>query len=252
VEPEPPYAVKSSCNDDCRLTNGDWLTRIAFEQSSATERLFVIRQSAFVNFRLGRVTLVTMSTSRGTGLPERLMPPPCGARLSEEEVTQLWTAIHAAVLRYGFSITFEQLEAPRIGIFDGLRIVIDPRVSSEMRCFLLLHLFGHSVQWVAPSLAASVEPIRSSADRDRFLAALKIYEFEAARFGLQVLHEANVLTLDAWYSDFVESDWRYVEGYYATGSLPAWSDCVVAGCPLIVPAPIPPLHHRQVDVRFAF
>ena len=58
--------------------------------------------------------------------------------------------------------------------------------------------------------------------------------------------------LDAWYSDFVESDWRYVVGYYATGRLPAWSDCVVSGCAVITPTLIPPLEHRQVDVRFAF
>jgi hypothetical protein len=31
--------------------------------------------------------------------------------------------------------------------------VIDPDVGFEMQCFLLLHLFGHSVQWVAPSRA---------------------------------------------------------------------------------------------------
>ena len=176
----------------------------------------------------------------------------CGSRLTEAEATSLWTFIEGAVLRYGFAIAFEPLEAPRTGIFDGLQIIIDPKVSLEMRCFLLLHLFGHSVQWVAPSLAASVEPIRSSDDRHRFLTALKAYEFEAASFGLQLLHEAGVRSLDAWYSDFVESDWRYVEGYYATGSLPAWSDCVVNGCALIVPAPIPPLDHCQVDVRFAF
>ena len=82
--------------------------------------------------------------------------------------------------------------------------------------------------------------------------ALRIYEFEAAGIGLQLLHEAGIYWLDAWYSDFVESDWRYVEGYYATGRLPAWSDCVVSGCAVITPTPIPPLEHRQVDVRFAF
>ena len=185
-------------------------------------------------------------------MSDRLAPSPCGARLSLADAGQLWGAVHAAVLRYGFAITFEELEPPRTGIFDGLRIVIDPRVSIEMRCFLLLHLFGHSVQWVAPSLTASVEPIRSSGDRDRFLDALRVYEFEAAGFGLQLLHEAGIYSLDAWYSDFVESDWRYVEGYYATGRLPAWSDCVVSGCAVITPAPIPPLEHRQVDVRFAF
>ena len=54
--------------------------------------------------------------------------------------------------KYGFAIEYRDLEPPRTGIFDGLRIVIDPDVGFEMQCFLLLHLFGHSVQWVAPSI----------------------------------------------------------------------------------------------------
>ena len=167
-------------------------------------------------------------------------------------LVRLWTAITARVVTYGFGLEYAALERPKLGIFDGRRLTIDPAVGFEMQCFLVLHLFGHSVQWVAPSLTASLEPIRSSGDRARFLDALKVYEFEAARFGLQLLHDAGIHSLDAWYSDFVESDWRYVEGYYATGHLPAWSDCVVSGCAAITPAPIPPLEQRLVEVRFAF
>ena len=77
------------------------------------------------------------------------------------------------------------------------------------------------------------------------------YEFEAAGFGMQLLRDAGITHLDQWYSDFVETDWRYVEGYYETDQLPDWKTCVVSGCPLIAPRPIPPLAHRQVEVRFA-
>jgi hypothetical protein len=45
-------------------------------------------------------------------------------------------------------------------------------------------------------------------------------EFEAAGFGIQLLHEIDVTQLDQWYSDFVETDWRYVERYYETGRIP--------------------------------
>jgi hypothetical protein len=43
-----------------------------------------------------------------------------------------------------------------------------------------------------------------------------------------------------------------VERYYETGQIPPWQECVVNGGPLIQPSPIPPLTHRQVEVRFAF
>jgi hypothetical protein len=121
-----------------------------------------------------------------------------------------------------------------------------------MQCFLLLHLFGHSVQWIAPSLAHRLVDLTSTTDRARFMQALHAYEFEAAGFGMQLLHELQVTHLDQWYSDFVETDWRYVERYYQTERIPPWEECVVQGCRLIEPIPIPELRHRQVDVRFAF
>src|SRR6266571_619218 len=106
------------------------------------------------------------------------------------------------------------LEPPRTGIFDGLRIVIDPDVGFEMQCFLLLHLFGHSVQWVAPSLEHELADLQHTEDRTRFMQVLHAYELEAAGFGMQLMHQVGVTTLDGWYSDFVGTDWRYVERYY--------------------------------------
>ena len=179
-----------------------------------------------------------------------------GARVVGElpstDMVDLWVRISSGIVKYGFVIEYRDLEPPRTGIFDGLRITIDPDVGFEMQCFLLLHLFGHSVQWVAPSLAQRVDELQNTSDRRRFLNVLRDYEFEAARFGMQLLHERGVTSLDQWYSDFVETDWRYVLGFYETLRIPSWTDCIVSGCRLIQPAPIPPLSHRQVDVRFAF
>jgi hypothetical protein len=179
-----------------------------------------------------------------------------GARVVGElpstDMVDLWARISSGIVKYGFVIEYRDLEPPRTGIFDGLRITIDPDVSFEMQCFLLLHLFGHSVQWVAPSLARHVEELQHTGDRARFMEVLRAYEFEAASFGMQLMHERGVTGLDQWYSDFVATDWRYVERFYQTDSLPRWTDCIVRDCPMIQPAPIPPLALRAVDVRFAF
>ena len=45
---------------------------------------------------------------------------------------------------------------------------------------IAVHLFGHSVQWVAPSLAASVEALQTTDDRTRFMEVLHEYELAAA------------------------------------------------------------------------
>jgi len=89
-----------------------------------------------------------------------------------------------------------------------------------MQCFILLHLFGHSVQWVAPSLEHKLEDLQHTQDPETYLKVLRAYEFEAAGFGMTLLHEAGVTTLDQWHSDFVETDWRYVRHYYQHGVIP--------------------------------
>src|SRR5262245_17106721 len=172
--------------------------------------------------------------------------------LPSSDMVALWLQATSGIVKYGFAIEYRDLEPPRTGIFDGLRIVVDPDVGFEMQCFLLLHLFGHSVQWVAPSLEHKLAPLTGTTDREHFMTVLRQYEFEAAGFGLQLLREAGVANLDQWYSDFVETDWRYVERYYQSGEIPPWHDCIVRGCPIIQPLPIPELKHRQVEVRFAF
>jgi hypothetical protein len=173
-------------------------------------------------------------------------------RMPKPPLVELWIKGTSQIVKYGFVIEYRDLEPPRTGIFDGLRIVIDPDVDFEMQCFILLHLFGHSVQWVAPSVAYRLAELQHTTDKSRFMRALHDYEYEAAGYGLQLMHEAGVQDLDQWYSDFVATDWRYVERFYETDAIPPWEECVISNQPLLRPASIPPLVHRQVEVRYAF
>ena len=173
-------------------------------------------------------------------------------RLPAERLVDVWRRSSSKAVKYGFALELADLEPPRTGIFDGLRMVIDPDVDFEMQCFVLLHLFGHSVQWVAPSLEAGLDALKHTEDKARFMQVLHDYEFQAGRFGLQLLHEAGVVDLDPWYSDFVATDWRYVERFYETDQIPPWEECLCAADEQIRPLPIPPLVHRRVEVRYAF
>ena len=173
-------------------------------------------------------------------------------QMPSNDMIDLWTKVSSGIVKKDFVIEYRDLEPPRTGIFDGLRIVIDPDVGFEMQCFLLLHLFGHSVQWVAPSLEHKLEDLQNTQNRARFMEVLRAYEFEAAGFGMQLMHEQGVTSLDQWYSDFVHTDWRYVERYYLYGQIPPWHECIVTDTTVIQANPLPPLKHRQVEVRFAF
>jgi hypothetical protein len=178
-------------------------------------------------------------------------PQPVGS-LSPESLVRLWTATIQGVIRYRFVIELADLEKPKTGTFDGLTIHLDALLPLETQCFILLHLFGHSVQWVAPSLAEVLTGIQANDDLEKFLAALKTYEQQAAQLGLGLLHEMGVADMDQWLTDSAETDWRYVERYYREGSIPRWEECIVTGRPLFAPLAIPPLERRKVHVRFAF
>src|SRR5688572_1926941 len=134
--------------------------------------------------------------------------PPVGTRsktlvgrLPADRLVPLWTTITSGVIKRGFILEYRDLEPPRTGIFDGLSIVIDPDVDFEMQCFVLLHLFGHSVQWVAPSLYHKLDALQHTTDKERFLAVLRDYEYEAAGYALTLLHELEIRDLDDWFSD---------------------------------------------------
>jgi hypothetical protein len=169
-----------------------------------------------------------------------------------ETLVEVWTKVTSGIVKFGFVFEYRDLEPPRTGIFDGLRIVIDPDVGFEMQCFVLLHLFGHSVQWVAPSIEHKLDALKNTSDKMQFMQVLHDYEFEAAQYGLQLLHDVGLKNLDSWYSDFVVTDWKYVERFYLEGSIPPWQECVTHEAPLIQPVRIPKLQHRRVEVRFAF
>ena len=172
--------------------------------------------------------------------------------MASAELVDMWCRITSKIVKYGFAVRYEDLEPPRTGIFNGLTITLDPDVGFEMQCFILLHLFGHSVQWVAPTLQHKLNDLQHTTDLNTFLNVLQAYEFEAAQIGMTLLHEAGVTTLDQWYSDFVETDWRYVRHFYQHGSIPGWDDCRAWGGDIIEPVAIPPISLREVAVRFAF
>lgn len=193
-----------------------------------------------------------MEVSGSEVIGTRRRADPLVGQLPAAQQVQVWSKITSAIVKYDFVIEYSDLEPPRTGIFNGLKLVIDPDVGFEMQCFILLHLFGHSVQWVAPSLAHKLDALQNTGEKEAFLQVLKAYELEAACYGLQLLHQTGIHDLDTWYCDFVATDWKYVERFYREDRLPPWDECVVYDGPRIVPAEIPPLVHRQVQVRYAF
>jgi hypothetical protein len=153
---------------------------------------------------------------------------------------------------YGVRVYIGDVKDPNTGIFDGSEIGIDYANDLEMSLFVLVHLFGHTVQWnTVPSYRTIDTRVKPFAPAE-VIEEARVYEENASRFGLQLLHQAGITDRDQWLSDWRASDWHYLSTYYSTGKLPPWSECRSTGHPRLEPLPIPAFTPRRFYVRYAF
>ena len=158
----------------------------------------------------------------------------------------------SAVERYGVRVYIGDVEDPNTGIFDGLEIGIDYANDLEMSLFVLVHLFGHTAQWNTVPAYRTIDQRAKPGAPAEVIEEARVYEENASRLGLQLMHDAGIANRDQWISDWRASDWRYLSTYYRTGTLPSWSDCRITGQPLLAPLPIPHFIPERFETRYAF
>jgi hypothetical protein len=118
---------------------------------------------------------------------------------------------------YGVHVVTRDVPDPLTGDLNGAEIHIDYAVTPEQRLFLLVHLFGHTVQWnVNPEAFELGRPQAPPVSED-CLPALMNYELEAARYALGLLHEIGITDADQWFADYAACDAAYLRHYYITG-----------------------------------
>lgn len=160
--------------------------------------------------------------------------------------------VRARIESYGVRVYIGDILDPNTGTFDGLEIGVDWANDAEMSLFVLVHLFGHTVQWnMEPAYRTIDERVRPGAGPE-VIEEARLYEHHASCYGMQLMHEAGVTDRDQWLSDWLASDWKYLSTFYATGKLPEWEACRVAGAPMLEPLPIPIFSPQRYHARFAF
>jgi hypothetical protein len=158
----------------------------------------------------------------------------------------------ARVETYGIRVYIGDVLDPNTGTFDGSEIGIDYANDMEMSIFVLVHLFGHSVQWnTNPEYRTIDQRVRPGVGPELIEEARK-YEHAASRLGMLLMHEAGIHDRDQWISDWCASDWKYISTFYATGKLPEWSDCRSTGHPMLEPLAIPRFQPARYAARYAF
>src|SRR5438105_10189505 len=119
--------------------------------------------------------------------------------------------------RYRVISTICDVIDPNTGDFNGKWIKVDHLLDAESALFVLLHLFGHTVQWnIDPAFRKLGQETVNSATPEQ-LKQIYTYERQATQYGIQILHECGMFELDQWMSDFWSADWQTLAEFYTTG-----------------------------------
>lgn len=153
---------------------------------------------------------------------------------------------------YGVQVYIGDVLDPNTGTFDGAEIGVDYANDLEMSLFVLIHLFGHTVQWNTVAAYRTIDTRVRPGAAPEIIEEARVYEKNASRLGLSLLHAAGVRDRDRWLSDWWESDWRYLSTYYSTGKLPIWASCRSTGAELLEPLEIPLFTPHRYYTRYAF
>jgi hypothetical protein len=152
--------------------------------------------------------------------------------------------------RYGLTVSFRDVPEPFFGDLDGAEIRIDPAQSAENGFFSLLHLFGHTVQWNTDARSREVGVDVSIPLPEAQVEEIVAFEREAARYGLQILHDLGVTDLDGWYCDFSAADLDYLAHYYRTGEKRSLPELWRPGREVLSPLAIPPFQPTRWNFRW--
>ncbi len=168
-------------------------------------------------------------------------------RLKEE-----FRRVRARVETYGVRVYIGDVIDPNTGTFDGTEIGIDYANDLEMSLFVLVHLFGHTVQWNTVPAYRTIDNRARPGAPDEVIEEARVYEHNASRLGLTLLRESGLTDRDRWLADWCGSDWKYLSTFYRTGKLPTWNECRSDGHPLLEPLAIPTFTPRRFYTRYAF
>jgi hypothetical protein len=153
---------------------------------------------------------------------------------------------------YGVRVYIGDVLDPNTGTFDGSEIGIDWANDLEMSLFVLVHLFGHTVQWNTVPAYRTIDQRVKPGAAPEIIEEAHTYERNASRIGLTLLHQAGINERDQWLADWCGSDWKYLSTYYSTGKLPDWHSCRSTGHAALDPLAIPAFTPNRYNPRYAF
>jgi len=152
---------------------------------------------------------------------------------------------------YSLKINVGPVIGSYTGQFDGKEIWVDLEKDPEEAVFILVHLFGHTVQW---NLDENLRRLGLSdvGVKEEDLPRIYQYERQASQLGLALLEETGEFRLARWLSDCFGADWKFLVHFYRTGQKVRFEPEEGAAEPLLSPLPIPSFIPQRGPPRGSF
>ena len=155
--------------------------------------------------------------------------------------------------RYSIPVSIGDVLDPNTGDFDGMKIEIDYAQELDSAFFVLIHLFGHTVQWNISAEYRALGADVSIGKGEDVLEKILAYEKNATRYSMQLMHEVGVRHLDQWVSDYFAADWKYLQHYYRTGEKLDFKQLLEPGKgEMLTPLAIPDFKPQKWISRWSF
>jgi len=152
---------------------------------------------------------------------------------------------------YSLRVNVGPVTGSYTGQFDGKEIWVDLDKDPEEAVFILVHLFGHTVQWNLDEELRVLGQANSGV-KEEDLPRIYQYERQASQFGLALLEETGELCLARWLTNCFGADWKFLARFYRTGEKVRFEREEGADEPLLVALPIPSFFPQRWQPRVSF
>ncbi len=171
-----------------------------------------------------------------------------GASLAERFGVPFAAARKRVTAGYGVACARSLIQGDYLGDLNGAEIRIGSWLDEQDSLFMLLHLFGHTVQWNTQGIQEFDLRVGNVPDATR--EAVTAYEREAARYAMGLLLETGFSDLGPWLADFSAADLRYLHHFYEMGERRGVEDFWRVGEPPIAPLEIPAFTPQALKWRW--
>lgn len=162
------------------------------------------------------------------------------SRPSDERLRECFNTLERYIEdTYALPIIISDVPDPFTGDLDGAKIQVDYAEDIESALFIIVHLFGHTVQWNTSEASREIGYKLYPNPDDAMIKKLHEYEYEACCLSLQLFHDAGVHDLDQWLSDYAACDFAFLIDFYKTGVKKPFKSYWQEQAPLLTPKKIP-------------